>query len=152
MKVKPQSLGAPLTGAAMIEGVNHLTLSVRDLDLSFAFYRDVLAFRPLARWRSGAYLLAGEAVWLCLTWDPTIRRVGTDEYTHIAFSIAQADFLLAVDRIRAAGVQEWRHNSSEGDSLYFLDPNGHKLELHVGSWRSRLQSCRARPYEGMVFY
>ena len=37
-------------------------------------------------------------------------------------------------------------------SYYFLDPDGHKLELHVDSLAQRLTACRERPYQGMVFY
>jgi hypothetical protein len=74
------------------------------------------------------------------------------EYTHVAFSVSQTDFSTVAERIRAACVSEWNDNSSEGDSLYFLDPDGHKLELHVGDWRSRLEACRARPYDDMVFF
>lgn len=40
-----------------------------------------------------------------------------------------ADFVAVVARIRAAGASEWKDNSSEGASLYFLDPNGHRLEV-----------------------
>ncbi len=58
----------------MVGSLNHVTLSVRDLDRSFAFYRDTLGFRPLARWAQGAYLLAGEATWICLTLDPGRAR------------------------------------------------------------------------------
>jgi glutathione S-transferase fosA5 len=119
---------------------------------SFAFYRDVLGCRPLARWRRGAYLIAGEATWICLTLDHAARGVPASEYTHVAFSVSQTDFATMVERIRVAGASEWKDNASEGDSLYFLDPNGHKLELHVGDWRSRLEACRSRPYEDMVFF
>jgi catechol 2,3-dioxygenase-like lactoylglutathione lyase family enzyme len=47
----------------MITGLNHITLSVRDLDRSFQFYVKTLGAKPLARWRRGAYLLAGD-LWL----------------------------------------------------------------------------------------
>ena len=26
------------------------------------------------------------------------------------------------------------------DPLYFLDPDGHKLEIHVGDWQARIQA------------
>lgn len=136
----------------MIGPLNHLTLSVRDLERSFAFYRDVLGFRPLARWRRGAYFVAGEETWICLALEPTARVAPVPEYTHVAFSVSQADFVTVVARIRAAGASEWKDNSSEGESLYFLDPNGHTLEVHVGDWRSRLEECRALPYDDMVFF
>jgi catechol 2,3-dioxygenase-like lactoylglutathione lyase family enzyme len=133
-----------------VGGLNHLTLSVRDLERSFVFYRDVLGLRPLARWKTGAYLLAGGETWVCLTLDSKTRTEASPEYTHAAFSVTGIAEL--AERLRAAGVTEWKDNSSEGDSLYFLDPDGHKLELHSGDWRSRLAACRDRPYDGMVFF
>ena len=45
----------------------------------------------------------------------------------------------------------WKDNKSEGQSFYFLDPDGHKSELHVGDLASRLAQCRERPYSGMRF-
>ena len=136
----------------MIGSLNHVTLSVRDLDRSFAFYRDVLGLRPLARWKKGVYLLAGEETWICLILDPRTRNDPLLEYTHVAFSVNPERFAIAVERIRVSGASEWQQNSSEGDSLYFLDPDGHKLEVHAGDWPSRLEACRARPYEEMVFF
>jgi glutathione S-transferase fosA5 len=136
----------------MIGALNHLTLSVRDLDRSFAFYSGVLRCRPLARWAKGAYLLAGEETWLCLTLGACVREQPLPEYTHLAFSVPSESFLAAAARIRTSGASEWQPNSSEGASCYFLDPDGHRLEIHDGDWRSRLEACRARPYEGMIFY
>ncbi|HET8554263.1 MAG TPA: fosfomycin resistance glutathione transferase [Rhodanobacteraceae bacterium] len=136
----------------MIEGINHLTLSVSDLDRAFAFYTGVLDCRPLARWHHGAYLLAGETTWICLTLDAHVRTAPLPEYTHIAFSITQDAFAEAVRHLRASGARSWKENASEGDSVYFLDPDGHKLELHVGDWRSRMQACREQPYDDMIFF
>ena len=62
------------------------------------------------------------------------------------------DFSDIVEKLHQAGVTVWKDNRSEGDSFYFLDPDGHQLEIHVGSLIDRLKSCRKKPYDGMVFY
>ncbi|MHA6573754.1 fosfomycin resistance glutathione transferase [Pseudomonas yamanorum] len=133
----------------MLSGFNHLTLSITDLNRSISFYNELLQLRLDATWDNGAYLsLPG--LWLCLSLDPL--RTPAAEYTHYAFTVASDDFMPAVARLRAADVKEWRDNRSEGASFYFLDPDGHKLEVHVGDLDARLQACRDKPYAGMKFY
>ena len=135
----------------MLTGLNHLTLAVTDLPRSVSFYHDLLQLRLDATWDHGAYLsLPG--LWLCLSLDPARPSVPAAEYTHVAFTVGADDFTALVQRLRAAGVAEWRDNRSEGASFYFLDPDGHKLEAHVGDLASRLRACRAKPYAGMKFY
>lgn len=119
----------------MIRGLNHLTLAVRDLDRAVRFYEGGLGARVARRWPGGAYLTLGE-LWLCLSLDPAAEP-GRD-YTHAAFDVAEEDFDAAVGRVRAAGGREWKENRSEGASHYFLDPDGHRLELHVGTLESRI--------------
>ena len=65
--------------------------------------------------------------------------------------LAEEDFEPFSQRLEQAGVTVWKQNKSEGASFYFLDPDGHKLELHVGSLAARLAACREKPYAGMVF-
>lgn len=131
-----------------IRGVNHVTLVVTELSRSIAFYVETLGCRLRARWKRGAYLELGP-VWLCLELAPqgdkslppgALTRL---DDSHIAFS---------VDALPIMTVTKWKENKSEGDSLYFVDPDGHKLELHVGDLETRLASCRQRPYEGMEFF
>ncbi len=78
-----------------------------------------------------------------LSLDPQRRVTPPEEsdYTHYAFSISEADFASFAARLEAAGVAIWKLNRSEGASHYFLDPDGHKLELHVGSLAQRLAAC-----------
>ncbi|WP_277761002.1 fosfomycin resistance glutathione transferase [Pseudomonas sp. A34-9] len=135
----------------MLTGLNHLTLAVSDLNRSLAFYRDVLQLRVEATWDAGAYL-ALPGLWLCLSLDSLRSSGPSADYTHYAFSLDAADFSGFVQKLKAANVQEWRDNRSEGASFYFLDPDGHKLEVHVGDLASRLAACRQKPYAGMRFY
>ncbi len=129
----------------MITGLNHITLAVRDLDISLKFYTDILNFEADVRWSKGAYLHLNE-LWLCLSLG---KAAPAKDYTHFAFSIEQNDFEIFLDKIRTNKIAEWKENTSEGDSLYFLDPDGHKLEVHTGSLQSRLESLKAQPYAGL---
>jgi catechol 2,3-dioxygenase-like lactoylglutathione lyase family enzyme len=135
----------------MLTGLNHLTLAVQDLDRSVDFYRRLLGMRLRARWDAGAYFSL-DVLWLCLSLDPLKAAGPSPDYTHFAFGIEQDNFDQFLHRLRSNGVTEWRQNGSEGDSLYFLDPDGHKLEAHVGNLDSRLAQCRILPYSGMHFF
>ncbi len=128
----------------MITGLNHLTVAVSDLDRFFEFYVDVLGFKPEGRWDRGAYLSAGD-LWLCLSLEPTSPA---NDYTHYAFSIDKDKFDDGVARLKSAGATSWKTNTSEGSSYYFLDPDGHKLELHSGNLTTRMESVRLNPYSG----
>lgn len=137
----------------MLKGLNHLTLAVSDIAGSIDFYHHLLGLPLHARWDSGAYLSCGD-LWLCLSLDAQRHYIASQEsdYTHYAFSIDENDFSAFVARLAQAGVTSWKENKSEGESFYFLDPDGHKLEAHVGNLAQRLAACRAKPYKGMVFF
>jgi len=55
-------------------------------------------------------------------------------------------------RLAAVGGVEWKINASEGDSVYFLDPDGHRLEAHVGDLISRLISLQHAPYDRLEIF
>ena len=135
----------------MITGVNHITLAVRDLDRSYQFYVETLGSRPLARWSKGAYLLLCD-LWLCLTLDERTRSSPPPEYSHIAVNVPAARFEDAAASIRASGAAVWQDTRSEGASLYFLDPDGHKLEIHAGGWRTRLARMKKGAVEENIQY
>ena len=132
----------------MIRGLNHITIAVSDLDKSFRFYTQLLGFKPHARWDAGAYLSLGD-LWLCLSCD---TATPSQDYSHIALDCAADNSNTITARLRETKVIEWKKNTSEGESLYFLDPDGHKLEVHCGSLQSRLASLKEKPYKGLVWF
>lgn len=134
-----------------IQGLNHLTLSITDLERSFAFYVDLLGCRPVARWSRGAYLETDD-LWLALVVDTRIGETRRPDYSHIAFSCAPDDFPALQTALQQAGAAAWSENESEGDSYYFCDPDGHKLEIHVGDLASRLAHMKAHPWDAITFY
>ncbi len=127
---------------SFIRGVNHVTLAVTDLERAVRFYIDGLGLLLRRQWETGAYLQAGE-LWLCLSFDPEARATPHQDYTHMAFDVGHENFEAAVKQAEAAGARSWKKNKSEGKSFYFLDPDGHKLELHVGDLESRLAAMDA---------
>ncbi|UYG04934.1 fosfomycin resistance glutathione transferase [Halomonas sp. LR3S48] len=135
----------------MISGINHLTLAVRNLERSFDFYTHVVGLEPIVKWARGAYLLAGDD-WICLSLDDETRSGPLPEYTHVAFNVDPEAFASCAQAILKQGVTVWKENRSEGDSLYFLDPDGHKLEIHSGNLESRLAELRKSPYEGLEWF
>lgn len=135
----------------MITGLSRLTLAVRNLERSLFFYQQLLGFDLLACRDAGAYLSLGD-LWLCLSRGSLKAEGLVPDYTHYAFSITRNNFDAFVKRLRENGVTEWQQNRSEGESLYFLAPNGHKHGAHVGDLVSRLAQCRVQPYAGMRFF
>jgi catechol 2,3-dioxygenase-like lactoylglutathione lyase family enzyme len=135
-------------GDGKITGLNHLTLAVADLGRSVAFYREILGFDLRALWSEGAYLEAG-SLWLCLSVEPRPWPDDRRDYTHYAFDVAEEDFEAVAEQVRRRAAI-WKDNRSEGPSLYFLDPDGHRLELHAGSLASRLARYRADPASGVT--
>jgi catechol 2,3-dioxygenase-like lactoylglutathione lyase family enzyme len=131
--------------------VNHVTFAVNDLDAALAFYVEVLGLRPVARWRKAAYLRAG-STWIALVQDARRSPDPSADYGHLAFEAGAEGYEAVAGRIRASGATVWQENTSEGASLYFLDPSGNKLELHATRLEDRMAWLEAHPPEGFVRY
>ena len=135
----------------MITGVNHITLSVRDLEESFNFYTQVLGLHPVVKWPKGACLSAGE-MWMALILDEHTRPGPLAEYSHVAFTVSPQDFPKMSNKIRRYGAKIWQDNHSEGDSIYFVDPNGHKLEIHASDLENRIKTAKESPWGDAEFF
>lgn len=131
----------------MLKGLNHITIAVSDLETSLRFYTQLLGMQAHVRWDKGAYLSLND-LWFCLSCDQVSPA---QDYSHLAFDIAEQDFPAFTAKLRLAGVKEWKQNKSEGQSMYFLDPDGHQLEVHCGDLQSRLDSLKTMPYSGLMW-
>ena len=133
--------------------INHITLAVSNIDVSFAFYTNVLGFKPLCQWNNGAYLLCGND-WFCLNVVNHHILQDNTNATHYAFSVSQENFSKMSEKIINSGIKIYKENLSEGDSVYFVDPDGHKLELHVGNWQSRINAKKLNQgsWQNIIWY
>ncbi|MEM7606675.1 MAG: VOC family protein [Myxococcota bacterium] len=129
----------------MLSGINHITFAVHSLARSLTFYEQ-LGAKVEAQWNRGAFLRLG-GVWVALLEGEVSNREATD-YSHIAWNVAPANYAAMAERIESAGGRIWSENVTPGDSLFFMDPDGHRLELHAGTLDERLAALDADPPEG----
>jgi len=133
----------------MITGISHATFAVSKLERSLHFYIDLLGLTPVVRWDEGAYLTAGD-FWISLILDPAAGQATNNfSYTHFAFFVPPERFAALRDKLLALDTEEWQSNASPGESFYFLDPDGHKLEIHARTLADRLTALRENPKPGM---
>ncbi len=119
----------------MITGINHLTWNVKNIDVAFDFYVNILGLKPIMKSNKSAYFLAVN-VWLAVTkGEKCLDR----RYDHIAFDLDKKTFDSLVEKLKQNNVSEWKENNSEGESFYFLDPFGNKFELHYSNLESRIK-------------
>jgi hypothetical protein len=95
--------------------------------------------------------LAGD-MWIILILDKDFRKQSVADYSHIAFTVSEGNFAKFSSSIIRSGVKIWQENATEGKSLYFLDPNHHKLEIHASNLDNRIKHDKENPWDGLEFF
>lgn len=131
------------SGAAIrVRGIDHVTIVVRDLDRSRAFYRDLLGMQEITRpdfGFPGYWFQAGNTqVHLILDHDGCSapgggidpERVGVGLAQHFAFEVEDAR--AAAKILESAGVRIQGGPARRPDGfiqVWFYDPDGHCVEV-----------------------
>jgi lactoylglutathione lyase len=112
---------------------SHLALRVKDLERSVRFYTEVVGLSILEPVKPGAPPLVVMREGLGLKPVESGQKPGrSGVIDHIAFRVTSLEPVLA--RLSAARVSlaDGPRPSPYGQSVYFLDPDGNKIECHDG--------------------
>lgn len=115
----------------VIESVDHVGLTVSDLDRSIEFYRDLFDFEILEKFGDArqAFLRVGDIVIGLYEVEGYKNQENTKN--HLSFYVDEQDFDDAVDEIneKEIPIVFGPDNLRKGKSVVFLDPDGNQIEL-----------------------
>jgi catechol 2,3-dioxygenase len=109
-----------------VQGLDHVAIGVADQAASRDFYRDVLGLeRRYEAWGDMPVAMMAEHGGMALFPDAR-RRNG---FLHLAFRVDRVNFELAQEDLREAGIEFEYQDHDVSQSIYFVDPDGNRLEL-----------------------
>ena len=119
-----------------LEGIDHVALSVRDVERSAQWYMDVLGFEPRYEglWNGIPTFIAKGTTAIALfpasnhDSKKTPARAGID-MLHLAFRADRKNFVAAQRELKERGITFEFQDHEISHSIYFRDPDGHELEI-----------------------
>lgn len=119
-----------------IQGIDHVALTVRDVAASVEWYQAILGLerRYEDAWGSFPAVVGIGSTSLALfpvRGDSPKEPPGADTlcFRHVAFRVDRHNFDLARTRLPLVGIQISLQDHGAAHSLYFVDPDGHQLEV-----------------------
>lgn len=119
-----------------VEQIDHIALTVRDLEHSATWYRQLLGLerRYAEVWDVPLMLCAGQT---CLAlfpatggdMDPAPDYTRSVTLRHFAFRVSRAAFVQAQAVLSEQGIEWSFEDHAICHSIYFFDPDGYRLEL-----------------------
>ena len=120
-----------------LEGIDHVALSVRDVERSAQWYMDVLGFEPRYEglWNGIPTFIAKGTTAIALfparnhDSKKTPAHAASMDMLHLAFRADRKNFLAAQRELKERGITFEFQDHEISHSIYFRDPDGHELEI-----------------------
>ena len=119
-----------------LEGIDHVAMSVPDVERSAQWYIDVLGFeRRYQEMWDGTPVFIGKGT-TSIALFPVTSKDGSASSAHsgvrmlhLALRANRKSFLAAQEELKQRGIQFEFQDHEISHSIYFSDPDGHKLEI-----------------------
>jgi catechol 2,3-dioxygenase-like lactoylglutathione lyase family enzyme len=119
-----------------LEGIDHVALSVRDIERSAKWYTEVLGFERLYEgvW-NGVPTFVGKGNTGIALFSTTANQKSAPSshrdlrMLHLAFRANRENFLVAQRELEKHGIKFEFQDHEISHSVYFRDPDGHQLEI-----------------------
>ena len=129
-----------------LEGIDHVAMSVPDVERSAQWYIDVLGFeRRYQEMWDGIPIFINKGTTSIALFPAHSNTTSTSlgagasakaasersgvRMLHLAFRANRKNFLAAQDELKQRGIQFEFQDHEISHSIYFSDPDGHKLEI-----------------------
>lgn len=114
-----------------VTGLDHLNLSVKNLDETVDFYSKLFGFSVLKEQpEQDSKIIGNDKVKLCLYQSDDLQVSQNSGFNHFGFHIENFEDIITICKemnieIFYGGPIEWEKSSS----IYIADPNGYEIEL-----------------------
>ena len=120
----------------MVKNLAHICFTVRDLETSLSFYRDILGLRQAFDFvnekgeRFGVYLHAGGRSFIELFQDGTNSQAAKQSFRHFCLEVEDLRSMVSRFKIQNIEVSEPVMGSDNSLQAWLSDSDGNKIELH----------------------
>ena len=115
-----------------LEGIDHVAISVRDVEKAAQWYIDVLGFERMhdGMWNGIPVFIGKGTTALALFPAKSLEPVrGGVRMLHLAMRADRKNFLAAQGELKERGSKFEVEDHEISHSIYFSDPDGHHLEI-----------------------
>ncbi len=115
----------------VIEDIDHIGLTVSNLDASIEFYKDIFDFEIVEKLPNARQAFLRVSGIMLGLYEVEGYSNPQNSKNHLSFYVDEEDFDDAVDEIRERDIPIvfGPENIRKGQSVVFLDPDGNQIEL-----------------------